>query len=77
MQTSQRARLYRNPAYEVGFAATSLNEQFRIITSRSVGVTFENNMYRDATGTAVYNRRLTGSYCTLIHMVLNYSLSTV
>lgn len=77
MQTSHRARLYRNPGYDAGSADTSLNGQFRIMTLRSVRVTFENDRQVDATGTVVCNRKLTGSYCTLIHVILNDTVSTI
>jgi hypothetical protein len=77
VQNSRRVRLYLNPGYDAGSADTSLNGQFRIMTLRSVRVIFENDKHVDATGTVVCNRKLTGSYCNLIHVILNDSISTI
>jgi len=77
VQTSHRFRLHRNPAYDAGSADTSLNGQFRIMTFRSVRVTFENDKHGDATGTVVRNGKLTDSYCTLIYVILNDSLPNI
>jgi hypothetical protein len=69
VQTSHRVRLYRNPGYDASSADTSLNGQFRIMTLSSVRVTFEKDKPGDAKGTVVSNRKLTVSYCTLIHVI--------
>lgn len=47
------------------------------MTFRSVRVTFENDKHGDATGIEVRNGKLTGSYCTLIYVILNDSLSNI
>ena len=74
MQTSHRARLHRNPAYDAGSAETSPNGQFRIMTFHSVRVTFENDKHGEATGTLVRKGKLTGSYCTLIYVIFKYMI---